>query len=65
MNYNTLAVGFPVKIKTLAKKKKLKEVVYGSYETREEALTVLREVRKTQNEDAWLLVKDLDLIAAE
>lgn len=43
----------------------LHEVVYGSYETGEEALTVLREVRKTQNEDAWLLVKDLDLVVAE
>ena len=43
----------------------LNEVVYGSYETGEEALTVLREVRKTQNEDAWLLVKDLDLVVAE
>lgn len=40
----------------------LHEVVYGSYETGEEALKVLRDVRINQNEDAWLLVKDLDLV---
>jgi hypothetical protein len=43
----------------------LHEVVYGSYETGEEALKVLRDVRINQNEDAWLLVKDLDLVIAE
>lgn len=43
----------------------LHEVVYGSYETGEEALKVLRDVRVNQNEDAWLLVKDLDLVVAE
>jgi predicted 3-demethylubiquinone-9 3-methyltransferase (glyoxalase superfamily) len=41
----------------------LHEVVYGSYETGEEALKVLHEIRKTHNEDAWLLVKDLDLVS--
>ncbi|WP_445737405.1 HU domain-containing protein [Mariniflexile sp.] len=40
----------------------LHEVVYGSYETGEEALKVLRDVRKNSNEAAWLLVKDLDLV---
>ena len=40
----------------------LHEVVYGSYETAEEALTVLRNVRKNQNDDAWLLVKELDVV---
>lgn len=40
----------------------LHEVVYGSYETAEEALKVLRNVRNKHNEDAWLLVKDLDLV---
>lgn len=40
----------------------LHEVVYGSYETAEEALKALRDIRKTHNEDAWLLVKDLDLV---
>lgn len=40
----------------------LHEVVYGSYETAEDALTILRTVRKNYNEDAWLLVKDLDLV---
>lgn len=43
----------------------LHEVVYGSYETGEEALKVLRDVRINQNEDAWLLIKDLDLVVAE
>jgi hypothetical protein len=40
----------------------LHEVVYGSYETGEEALKVLRAVRKNSNEAAWLLIKDLDLV---
>ncbi|WP_308991824.1 SPOR domain-containing protein [Mariniflexile litorale] len=40
----------------------LHEVVYGSYETAEEALQILHSIRKTHNEDAWLLVKDLDLV---
>ena len=40
----------------------LNEVVYGSYETAEEALAILRDVRKNQNEDAWLLVKELDAV---
>jgi nucleoid DNA-binding protein len=40
----------------------LHEVVYGSYETGEEALKVLHDVRKTHNQDAWLLVKELDLV---
>jgi hypothetical protein len=34
----------------------LHEVVYGSYETAEEALIALRDIRKTSNEDAWLKV---------
>ena len=38
----------------------LHEVVYGSYETGQEALIALREIRKTSNKDAWLLVKELD-----
>jgi hypothetical protein len=38
----------------------LHEVVYGSYETGQEALVALREIRKTSNKDAWLLVKKLD-----
>ncbi|CAH8282778.1 sporulation related protein [Mariniflexile fucanivorans] len=41
----------------------LHEVVYGSYETGEEALKVLRDVRNYHNEDAWLLVKDLNVTA--
>ncbi|MFG6685395.1 SPOR domain-containing protein [Mariniflexile sp. HNIBRBA6329] len=45
-----------------ANKYGLHEVVYGSYETAEEALIILRDVRKNQNEDAWLLVKDLDAV---
>lgn len=38
----------------------LHEVVYGSFETALEAQKLLREVRKTHNKDAWLLVKDLN-----
>lgn len=38
----------------------LHEVVYGSYETGQEALVALREIRKISNKDAWLLVKELD-----
>tara|TARA_R110000868_G_scaffold177156_1_gene415449 strand:- start:284 stop:1222 length:939 start_codon:yes stop_codon:yes gene_type:complete len=38
----------------------LHEVVYASYETGEEALVAIREIRKTSNKDAWLLVKELD-----
>lgn len=38
----------------------LHEVVYGSYETGAEALKAIREIRKTHNKDAWLLVKKLD-----
>ena len=38
----------------------LHEVVYASYETGEEALVALRNIRKTSNKDAWLLVKKLD-----
>lgn len=38
----------------------LHQVVYGSYETGKEALKAIREIRKTHNKDAWLLVKKLD-----
>lgn len=38
----------------------LHEVIYASYETGEEALNALHEIRKTSNKDAWLLVKKLD-----
>lgn len=38
----------------------LHEVVYGSYETGKEALKAIRDIRKTHNKDAWLLVKKLD-----
>ena len=38
----------------------LHEVVYGSYETGQEALIALRNIRKASNKDAWLLVKKLD-----
>ena len=34
-------------------------VVYGSYENRLDAYKNLREVKSTENKDAWLLVKDL------
>lgn len=38
----------------------LHEVVYASYEDRVEALNALRSIKKTHNQDAWLLVKELD-----
>ncbi|WP_370477469.1 SPOR domain-containing protein [Tamlana flava] len=38
----------------------LHEVVYSSYENRLEALKALRDIKKTNNSDAWLLVKKLD-----
>lgn len=38
----------------------LHEVVYASYETGQDALKAIREIRKTHNKDAWLLVKKLD-----
>lgn len=38
----------------------LHEVVYASYETGTEALKAIRDIRKTHNKDAWLLVKKLD-----
>jgi hypothetical protein len=38
----------------------LHEVVYASYEDRLEALKALREIKRTNNTAAWLLVKELD-----
>lgn len=38
----------------------LHQVVYGSYESSDEALIAIRDIRKTHNKDAWLLVKKLD-----
>jgi len=38
----------------------LHEVVYASYEDRLEALQALRDVKKTHNKDAWLLVKVIE-----
>lgn len=43
-----------------ANKYGLHQVVYASYEDRLEALKALRTVKKTHNQDAWLLVKKLD-----
>jgi hypothetical protein len=37
-------------------------VVYASYEDRIEAQNELNTIKKTHNQDAWLLVKDLDLV---
>jgi len=42
-----------------ANKYGLHEVVYGSFPTRQEALTKLREIKKSHNSGAWLLVKEL------
>ena len=38
----------------------LHQVVYGSYSERKEALSALRNVRKTDNPNAWMLVQELD-----
>ncbi|MCX7551374.1 SPOR domain-containing protein [Xanthomarina sp. F2636L] len=38
----------------------LHEVVYASYQDRLEALSALREVKRSHNTAAWLLVKELD-----
>lgn len=43
-----------------ANKYGLHQVVYASYETRFEAKKALRNIKKTHNRDAWLLVKQLD-----
>jgi len=39
----------------------LHQVVYSSFEDRIEALRQLRKIKRTENRDAWLLVKDLSL----
>ena len=38
----------------------LHEVVYASYSDRTEALQSLRDIKRTENQDAWMLVKALD-----
>ncbi|MCB0437874.1 MAG: SPOR domain-containing protein [Mangrovimonas sp.] len=38
----------------------LHEVAYDSYQTREEALKALHQIKTSNNKDAWLLVKELD-----
>ncbi len=38
----------------------LHQVVYSSHPEKEEALTVLRNVQRTENADAWLLVQEID-----
>jgi cell division protein FtsN len=43
-----------------ANKYGLHQVVYASYEGRLDALKALRDIKKTHNRDAWLLVKKLD-----
>jgi nucleoid DNA-binding protein len=42
-----------------ANKYGLHEVVYASYQTSEEALIVLRKIRREHNPQAWLMVKEL------
>ena len=37
----------------------LHQVVYASYEDRLEALRSLRDIKRSQNKDAWLLVQEL------
>jgi hypothetical protein len=43
-----------------ANKYGLHQVVYASYEGRLDALKALKQIKKTHNRDAWLLVKKLD-----
>lgn len=38
----------------------LHQVVYNSLETREEALSELRKIQRSENPDAWLLVQEID-----
>jgi len=38
----------------------LHEVIYSSYETRAEAQRAMYNIRRTENKDAWLLVKNLN-----
>jgi nucleoid DNA-binding protein len=38
----------------------LHQVVYSSFENKEEALNELRKVKQSENRDAWLLVQELD-----
>ncbi|WP_310991581.1 SPOR domain-containing protein [Aequorivita marina] len=38
----------------------LHQVLYSSFEDRKEALKNLREIKKTENADAWLLVQELE-----
>ena len=52
LGYNARKIG--------ANKYGLHQVVYSSYEDRIEALKALKNVRRTHNSDAWLLVKELD-----
>ena len=53
------AAGFSARILGV-NKYGLHEVVYSSYEDRLEALQALKNIKKTHNPDAWLLVKKLD-----
>ena len=53
------ALGF--KARTIGMNKYgLHEVVYSSYETGNEALIALRDIRQNYNKDAWLLVRELE-----
>ena len=38
----------------------LHQVVYNSFENKNDALTELRNVKRNENQDAWLLVLELD-----
>lgn len=53
------AAGFKAR-KIGANKYGLHQVVYSSHDHRLDALNMLRDIKKTHNKDAWLLVKDLN-----
>ncbi|MEO5788858.1 SPOR domain-containing protein [Gelidibacter sp.] len=53
------ALGFKAR-KIGVNKYGLHEVVYSSYETGNEALNALRDIRQNYNKEAWLLVRELE-----
>lgn len=53
------ALGFKAR-KIGVNKYGLHEVVYSSYENSNDALIALRDIRQNYNQEAWLLVKELD-----
>ena len=58
------SLGYPARI--LGKNRYgLFEVVYSSHETGKDALQAVRDIRKTQNKDAWIKVEDVEKNSAK